>query len=279
MAFYLVAATATTWWAPGRLRPLFDGFGSHPGQYNWVDPPREFAEGNVEPESAEGEVRFATAGSEAVSAGPEDGQALVALEPGAVAAHPPDATAKVTLTPVDAGTLGPLPAGLRPEGNAYRVRIAYASGLEVVELAKPGTVGLTSAAPADTLLYSRDGKAWQVLTGRPLSNNNGFIGPLAAAGYYLAAGKGAPRQAGGGGGSGPGGAVALVVAAVAVPATLGWLFLARRRRPAQARGRRPGAGRPGAGRPKAGAPGGRAKGQGGGTPSGRKPPPRPRGRP
>ncbi|HEX2699532.1 MAG TPA: hypothetical protein VHM89_04925 [Acidimicrobiales bacterium] len=279
VALYLLAAAATTGWAPGRLRPLFDGFGSHPGQYNWVNPPREFAEGNQRPEPSEGEIRFDTVGSEPVSTGPNDGQALVALEPGIVAPHPPDASAKVTLTPVDPGKLGSLPAGLRPEGNAYRIEITYASGLKVVALEKPGTVGLTSAAPADTLLYSRDGQAWQALGGELLPTNNGLTGPLAATGYYLAAAKGAPRQAGGGGGSGSAGTVALVVAIAAVPVALAWLLLARRRQAQGVRGR-PGTGRdrPGGGRPKPGAPGGRAAGTGGRPPSGRQGPPRRRGR-
>ena len=49
VALYVVMAAATATWAPGRLRPLFDGFGSHPGQYNWVNPPREYVDGNAPP--------------------------------------------------------------------------------------------------------------------------------------------------------------------------------------------------------------------------------------
>lgn len=257
-ALYLAVAAATTSWAPGRVRPLYDGFGSHPGQYNWVSPPREFAEGNQRPESAEGEISFEAAASLPASAGPNDGQALAALPPGSVAAHPPDTRATVTLTPLDAATLGPLPAGLRPEGNAYRVDIAYSSGAKVVALEKPGTVGLTSVVPADTLLYSLDGKAWETTTGKALATGNGVSGPLAATGHYLAAAKGPLRAAG----SGPvsGATVFIIVAALAVPAALAVVLL--RRRPAPGRGAKAAGGRP-----RAGTAGGRAPGKGGGGPA------------
>ena len=234
-AVYLVVAAATATWAPGRLRPLFDGFGSHPGVYNWVNPPREFAEGNSRPESSETEVRFDTSGSLAISGGPKDGQALAALVPEALKAHFPDTTATLTITPVDSTTLGPLPAGLRPEGNAYRIEVAYdPSGTKVTSFEKPGSVGLTSAAPADTLLYSADGRTWEKEEGTKLPTDNGLTGPLAAPGYYLAASPGPLRAAAAGGGSGSG-VVFLVLAGLAVPAALAWLLLSKRR-PAPAEG-------------------------------------------
>lgn len=234
-ALYLVVAAATTTWAPGRIRPLFDGFGSHPGVYNWVNPPREFAEGNSRAESSEAEITFDAGGSLATSSGPNDGQALAALVPQSVKAHFPDKTATLTIAPVDSTTLGPLPTGLRPEGNAYRIEVAYdPSGTKVTTLEKPGTVGLTSAAPADTLLYSADGQRWEKKEGTTLPSGLGLTGPLAATGYYLAASPGPLRAAATGGDSGSGAAV-LVLAALAVPAALAWLLLSKGR-PAPAKG-------------------------------------------
>lgn len=281
VALYVVVAAATTMWAPGRLRPLYDGFGSHPGQYNWVNPPKDLAEGNGRPEPAKAEVVLDAAGSEATSVAPSDGQALVALVPGALAVHPPDTKAALSLTPVDAGRLAPLPPGLRAEGNAYMVTIAYApSGTKVAELAKPGSVGLTSAAPADTLLFSSDGTEWVPKEGRPLSGDNGLTGPLDAAGYYLAASTAAPRAAGTGSGSGA--TIVLVVAAAAVPVVLAWLFLTRRRPAPPGRGHR-GAGRAGPRgggphRPRARGGGGRPSGKGVKPKGGKRPPPRRSGR-
>ena len=47
------------------------------------------------------------------------------LDKGSVPASPPDTGVTVKLQPVDSGTLGPLPAGLRPISNAYHVTIVY----------------------------------------------------------------------------------------------------------------------------------------------------------
>ena len=47
----------------------------------------------------------------------------------------------------------------------------------------PGTVGLTSAAPASTLLFSADGTQWQPVDGRPLAGGAGITGPLKETGY------------------------------------------------------------------------------------------------
>ena len=269
---YLVVAAATALWAPGGLRPLFDGFGSHPG-YNWVNPPREFAEGNLPPESSKTDVQFDASGSLPISSGPNDGQALAALVPKAVAPHPPDESATLTLTPVDAGTLGPLPAGLRAEGNAYRVAIEYQpSGVAVTELAEPGTVGLTAAAPADTLLYSTDGRVWEKQVGQPIPNGNGLTAQLRLTGYYLAASPGPPRPLGGSG-SGSG-AVLLVVAGLAVAAAVAWLLLSKRR-PARG-GRRPPPRARGGAKP-GGKPAGKSRPAGKGQPpakGGKRPPPK-----
>lgn len=282
---YVVVAAATASWAPGRLRPLFDGFGSHPGQYNWVNPPREFAAGNQPPQDAELVIDFDATGSKQSSAGPGDGQIAASLPPGALAGHQPDTEAALRLTPLDPSTLGPLPAGLRPESNAYRVDIAYQpSGTKVVALDTPGSIGLIAAAPTDTLLYSLDGKAWDTVDGGQAltTGSNGVTGALAATGYYLAAARGAPRSLSGGAGSGGGGGKVVLLAAVGVGTLLAaGLLVGRRRPPTPARGR-PAPGRPrGSRRPPSGqraapAKGGKGggKGKGGRGKGGKGPTPR-----
>jgi len=233
---YVATAVATTSWAPGAMRPLFDGFGSHPGEYLWVDPPREYAEGNRPPEPAQTTLRLAADGSAPGSASPPDGQVLAQFQSKAVPPHPPDQSAVVDVTPVAAGTLAPPPAGLRAEGNAYRVTVTYQpSGTPVERLDVPGTVGLTSVAPATVLLFSPEGGAWQRRDAAPLAKGNGLTGPFQEAGYYLAAAEGSRDE-----GSGGVPLIVYVLGAV-VPLALAWLLLAGRARagprPARATGR------------------------------------------
>ncbi len=228
VVLYAVVALATGSWAPGQLRPLFDGFASHPGGvYAWITPPKEFAKGNRPPDSAQARIAFAGGGSAAVVAETPDGQVMASLPAAAVAPHPFDASARLEVRPLDSTTLGPLPAGLRPESNAYQVTIAFLpTGDLVAGLAAAGTVGLTAAAPADTLLFAADGRTWRQVEAKPLNKANAVTAPLSQTGYYLAASRNPPRAAGAPGGGAP---VALFVVAAAVPLILGYLLLGRRR--------------------------------------------------
>ena len=232
VAAYVAVALATATWAPGGMRPLFDGFGSHPGQYNWVEPPKEFAEGNQAPESAEaGIVLSGPDGSGPASASPPDGQVLATVVPKAVPPRPPDEAATLDVRPVDAGTLAPLPVGLRAEGNAYRVTVTYRpSDTPLAKLDQPGTVGLTSVAPADVLLFSADGRNWERRPGTPLTQGNGITGVLLDTGYYLAVSEGPPREAASTGGGGV--PAVLLAGAAAVPLAAAWLLLGKRRQSA-----------------------------------------------
>jgi hypothetical protein len=271
VALYAVTAALTATWAPGGMRPLFDGFGSHPGQYNWVSPPREFAEGNQPPESATAGVVMGAEGSEAASVAPNDGQALAALPPKALAPHPPDTAASLSMSPVDPAKVAPLPPGLRAEGNAYRIRARYEPSDTDATLAVNGTVGLTSVAPAPILLYSPDGKTWERKVGAPLSQGVGLTGTLEQPGWYLAASEGEPRPLAGGSGGG-GAPVVLYVVLAVVPLVLAWFLLGRRARPAGGAGRGTGGRRPAGTGPAAGARGQAGKrppGKGGGAKGGK----------
>lgn len=245
-ALYLVVALLTPHLTGRTLRPLFDGF-APPAPYAWVNPPPEFAKDNKKPADASQDVKLDPGGSVASNSTTADGQAIAGLDNGSVAAHFPDTAVRVKVTPLDPGTLGPLPAGLRPEGNAYQITLAYQpSGQAVTTLAKPGTVALTGAAPVTALLYSADGKTWQDINGRPFGDSNGLFAQLTAPGYYLSASHNAPRAGTSKGGSsgalvGVGIAVGVVVVAIVIG-----VFLSRR-----GRGGRGGGGK-GGGRPRSG---------------------------
>lgn len=212
---YALIAAATSTWSPGRMRPLFDGFGTHPGAYHWVNPPPEFVDGNQPPTGAEGGVAFDPEGSRDAGVATQDSQALMSIQRDSVPPHPPDSSAVMKLRPVDSAELGPLPAGLRAEGNAYRVTVDYLpSRTPVTTLTKPGNLVLTAVAPVARLLFTPDGKGWQVVDAGPIAQGNGITGGFTEPGYYLAAGKGTPRPASSAGSKGRSPGFYILLAAV-----------------------------------------------------------------
>lgn len=226
---YLLVALVTPHLSGRPLRPLFDGF-QPPQSYAWVNPPAEFAKDNRKPTDVTQDVNLGPEGSVASNATTSDGQAIAGLDTGSVPPHFPDTAVRVQLTPVDPGTLGPLPAGLRPEGNAYRVVLTYQpSGQPVTTLAKPGTIALTAAAPASTLLFSADGQTWQDVNGKPFGDNNGLFAQLTAPGYFVPASHNPARTATAGTG-GSGAAAAIVGTAVVVLSGVVGVVLLRRGR-------------------------------------------------
>ena len=248
-ALYLLVAVVTPDLSGRPLRPLFDGF-APPAPYAWVNPPPEFAKDNRKPTDATQDVALGPDGTAASNSTTSDGQAIAGLDAGSAPAHAPDTTVRVQVTPVDPGTLGPLPAGLRPEGNAYRITLTYEpSGQPLATLAKPGTVALTAAAPASTLLFSADGKSWQDVNGRPFGDSNGLFAQLTGPGYFLPTSHNPARTGGGsGGGSGSGAVLAVVGGVIVVAAVVAGVVVTRRRSkasppkpaPGSARRRRPG---------------------------------------
>lgn len=218
-ALYVIAALVTPHLTGRAVRPLFDGF-APPAPYKWVNPPAEFAKDNKKPSEANQQVTLGPDGSVASNTTTDDGQAIAGLDTGSIPVHFPDSSVRAQVTPLDPGTLGPLPSGLRPEGNAYRVTFTYEpSGQVVTSLAKPGTIALTGAGPVSALLYSSDGKTWQDTGGRPFGDSNGLFSQLTGPGYFVAASHNPPRtgvKKGGSGGALVGVGIAAVVVVVAV---------------------------------------------------------------
>ena len=240
---YVLVALVTPELTGRPLLPLFDGF-APPAPYNWVNPPPGLDEDKSPPGETNQEVALDEAGSRASNAATPDGQAIVGLDTGSVPPNPPDTTVLVRVSPVDPGTLPPLPGGLRPEGNAYRVTIAYQpSGQEVTTLAAPGTIALTAAAPATTLLFAPDGGQWQEIQARPFGDSNGLFAPLNAPGHYLSTSHNPARTAdsGDGEGGGSGGIVVALLIIAVLGAAVGLLAGRSRKRskgtPAPAKGR------------------------------------------
>lgn len=193
---YVVIALGTEHLSDQPLRPLFDGFIT-PQAYRWVKPPPGLEKDNKQPSEKVVDVALDATGSPPTNAATDDGQAIAGLDTGSVPAHFPDTVVRLMVKPVDPATLGPLPAGLRPESNAYDVTMTYQpSKTAVSNLAKPGTIALTAAAPVDALLFSVDGKEWQTIEARPFGDPTvyGQFAPLAGTGYYLSASRNPPRR-------------------------------------------------------------------------------------
>lgn len=184
---YAVVALVTSALSSRPVLPLFDGF-APPVSYNWVTPPASAPSGNTVPKPFEREFPLGPEGSDATNASSEDAQVIVGLDKGSVAPRPPDAALKVAMVPLDAATLGPLPAGLRPVSNAYQVVLTYLpSGVEISQLAVKGTVSLTAVEANGKLLYSPDGARWQERQARPFGTDNGLFSELDAPGYFVVA--------------------------------------------------------------------------------------------
>ncbi|MEA2931737.1 MAG: hypothetical protein QOI56_522 [Actinomycetota bacterium] len=225
---YLAAAAATSVLGDRPFRPLFDGL-APPPPYRWVNPPQEAARDNQQPAAASGEVPLGPDGSAFANITPEDAQVVVLLQDKAVPPHQPDTALVVTVTPVDALTLGPLPPKMSPQSNAYRVEVTYRpSGAAVAEFrGTTSSIALVGAAATDALLFSGDGKSWAARPTTPLGASHGLETPFAGTGYYVVT----KIDDSGGGGTSP----VLVGLVLVVPAlVVGGLVVRRRGRAAGA---------------------------------------------
>lgn len=234
-AAYLAVLAATVVWAGGPLRPLFDGF-APPEAYRWVSPPKGFTD-NRQPDAVTNQIPLdPVRGTAEVNTSTADQQATVIVKQGSVAPRPPDAAVAVEIRPLDPATLGPLPDGLRPASNAYRVTLRYQpSGEPVAALAVPGIVGLSASVESEALLRSDDGRAWQQILSRPFGANHGHFGDLSTSGYFVMAARPSAEHGDGDGGS----PVVLVVGLGLVPVVGGALLLRRRNRQGPGPRRRP----------------------------------------
>lgn len=235
VGLYLAAAAATLTASGHRILPLFEGVGPPPA-YQWVHPPAQFSASNVKPQPASSDIAFAAGKSGAAGVSTPDGQFVVNFAAGAFAAHPGDTGVHATVTPLDPATLGPPPAGLPADGNAYRIELAYRpSGVAVDNLALAGDVILTAPNPAQNMLFSPDGRSWSKLPAQPVGGPSTIGSTFNRSGWYLAAA--APTSATGGHRAGI--ATALIAVGTAVAALALALVVTRHHRRRAPPGRRP----------------------------------------
>jgi hypothetical protein len=182
---YLLAALGTlTVASRHHLLPLFEGVGP-PARYEWVNPPAEFAVGNEKPVASALDIPL-TGPEEPSSATSPDGQFVVNLPENAFGSHGSDTRVHTVITPLDPGKLGRTPAGLVPDGNAYRIEFTFEpSGAPVTTLALPGNVIISSPHGAVAMLYSPTGASWKELQTQMVSAPTIVGGTISAPGVFL----------------------------------------------------------------------------------------------
>ena len=107
-------------------------------------------------------------------AGTTDNQMQLTLPEGVLPPRPGEQAVRVQLDQLDPATLPPLPRGLEPEGNGYRVGLTYAAtGAPVGALAAPATLSVSAPAAPTHVLELVDGR-WVRLRSTAVAAEAGF---------------------------------------------------------------------------------------------------------
>jgi hypothetical protein len=203
LALYVLVSLATLALSHQHVRPLFEGIGPN-APYQWVNPPKAFAATNVTPHPTETDIPLGPSGIPQAGATSSESQLLLNLPAAAIPARAGATTVHVRITPLDPGKLGPAPAGLKPDGNAYRVDLTYRPGNEpITTLAKPGNIIMVLPDPGVTLLFSTDGLAWERLPTQQVGGPANLGSTFSRPGVYLGAeppGSSPSKSSGGNGG-------------------------------------------------------------------------------
>jgi hypothetical protein len=150
-----------------------------------VKPPPALASGNSRPGPGSADIAIAGSSAQGAAATP-DGQFVVNISAGAIAPHDADTSVHAAITPLDPGTLGPVPTGLVADGNAYRIGLTYRpSNTPLDALTGPGDVALIAPSPGHVLLYSSDGRAWTRLASQSVGATSTVISTFTHPGVYL----------------------------------------------------------------------------------------------
>jgi hypothetical protein len=181
-----VAAVALSMSGGWPARLLFDGVGP-PNPYAWVSPPPDRAANNQKPQSARQSVKLTAEGSSGLSVSTPDGQASLVAPKGA---YPPTAgqgSVLITITPSDPAPLGPPPADLVYQGNAYTFDAGYQPSGDPAALGQPVSVLLQYPIHA-TVILRRDGQTWTRLKSTPVPASLQIFADTTKLGVFVAAG-------------------------------------------------------------------------------------------
>jgi hypothetical protein len=187
IVLYIAVAMVTISLSHHHVRPLFEGTGPS-APYRWVKPPAAFAIGNQVPQPSTTDVPLDPGGSKAIGVTTEDGQLVLNLPVGAMAANGADTGVRVALTPLDPATLPLVPSGLVSDGNAYRVQLVYQPSGAAATIKVAGNIILTVPTAGTTLLFSPDGtSAWQKLATQQVGGPTVIGTEFTQSGWFLGA--------------------------------------------------------------------------------------------
>lgn len=153
-----VAAVALSMSGGWPARLLFDGVGP-PNPYAWVSPPPDRVATNQKPRSARRTAELTADGSPGLSVSTPDGQASLVAPKGAFPPAAGQPSVIITITPSDPAPLGPPPAGLVYQGNAYTFDARYQPSGDPAPLVQPVSV-LLQYPVHSTVVIRRDGQTW-----------------------------------------------------------------------------------------------------------------------
>jgi hypothetical protein len=155
--------------------------------YRWVNPPPEFAGGNIPPEGTKQEAAMTDIGTVAASVITADGQAAFVLREGSFAPRLGEIAVLVEIQPLDPAAVDEPPEGVRYDGNAYRISATYAKEGVPAALVNPATVVLRSPLGGTRLLRHQEGTGWIEISAQPVAASLQVFGETNVLGTFVAA--------------------------------------------------------------------------------------------
>lgn len=185
VALYLATAGISFWWGLLPAAPVLDGLGP-PAPYQWVKPPPDRVKDNKAPSGVTGSIPLTSLGS-AGSVTTPDGQGQLLLDSNSVPVPPGQTSVSVTIQPLDPATVGPPPAGLHYDSNAYAIAGTYQPSNQPLQ-AMTATIVLSYATNAQNI-YRWSGTGWDQLPST-VAGQNQLFAPVTKLGIFTTAGSG-----------------------------------------------------------------------------------------
>lgn len=187
VALYLVTALLTARISGRPVLPLFEGVGPPP-DYQWVAPPAAFATGNVQPKVGTVDFPLGPDGNDAGGAADSAGQFVVTLATGAVPPRAGEQNVQVRVEPIDPASLPPLPGGLHPDGNAYRLVAEYSTSKTTLDRFAADVSAVIGLPLAPSKLFvTSDAKQWREVPTAPAAQSTTLGARFRDTGVFLVA--------------------------------------------------------------------------------------------